>query len=68
MKDKILAKMESHVKSILDKPIITDNEYMLIAGYLNKIEYDEKQAETKKMNEESQERLKNAMSLIGGAF
>lgn len=68
MKDRILAKMESHVKSILDKPIITDNEYMLIAGYLNKIEFDEKQEEQKKQNEESQDRIKNALSMIGGVF
>ena len=68
MKEKIRAKMEAHVKSIIEKPIITDNEYMLIAGYLSKIEFEEKQEESKKLAEESQDRLKDALSLIGGAF
>lgn len=68
MKDKILAKMEAHVKSILDKPIITDNEYVLISGYLSKLELDEQKEESKKSAAESQEKLKAAMSVLGGAF
>lgn len=68
MKDKILAKMEAHVKSIIEKPIITNEDYMLIAGYLSKIQFEEQEEERKKNIAESQEKLKSAMSLIGGAF
>lgn len=68
MKDKILAKMEAHVKSIIDKPIITDNEYVLIAGYLSKLEIDEQKEESKRSVAENQEKLKAAMSMLGGAF
>ena len=68
MKEKILAKMEAHVKTIIDKPIITNEDYMLIAGYLAKIEFDEQQEASKKSLAESQERLKNAMSMIGGIY
>lgn len=68
MKEKILAKMEVHVKSILDKPIISNEEYALIAGYLAKIEMDEMQEKQKRQMDESQERLKSAMTLLGGAF
>lgn len=66
MKDKILAKMEAHVNSILDKPIITDNEYVLISGYLSKLEMDEQKAENEKRAAESQEQLKKSMMAVWG--
>lgn len=64
MKDKIRAKMEAHIKSILDKPIITNDEYMIICGYLNKLETEEQLAESKKSAAESSARLKAAMDLF----
>ena len=64
MKDKIRAKMETHIKSILDKPIITNDEYMIICGYLNKLETEEQLAESKKSAAESSARLKAAMDLF----
>lgn len=67
MKEEIRAKMEAHVKSILKKPIITDQEYMLIAGYLSKIECEEAQAESKKQAEESQKQFqKKIADMLGG--
>ena len=64
MKEKIRAKMETHIKSILDKPIITNDEYMIICGYLNKLETEEQLAESKKSAAESSARLKAAMDLF----
>lgn len=64
MKEKIRAKMEAHIKSILDKPIITNDEYMIICGYLNKLETEEQLAESKKSAAESSARLKAAMDLF----
>lgn len=62
MKDRIRAKMEAHVESILGKPIINDQEYMLIAGYLSKLEFEEQAEESKRSAEENQERMKKMMS------
>ena len=66
MKDRIRAKMEAHVESILGKPIINDQEYMLIAGYLSKLEFEEQAEESKRSAEENQERMKKMMSIFGG--
>ena len=67
MKEKIRAKMEAHVKSIIEKPIITDQEYMLIAGYLSKLEMEESQEESKKRLEEQQKQFQKKLAdVIGG--
>lgn len=67
MIEEIRAKMETHVKSILKKPIITDQEYMLIAGYLSKMECEEAQAESKKQAEESRKQFQEKFAdMIGG--
>ncbi len=68
MKEKIRAKMEAHVKSIIEKPIITDQEYMLIAGYLSKLEFEATQAESKKQMEEQQKQFRDKLvDVLGGA-
>lgn len=66
MKEKIRAKMEAHIKTILEKPIITDQEYMLIAGYLSKLEAEEQAEASRKSLEDSQARLRAMMGFIGG--
>ncbi len=67
MKDKIRAKMEAHIRTILEKPIITDQEYMLIAGYLSKLEMEDSQAESKKRLEEQQKKFQKKLAdVIGG--
>ena len=67
MKDKIRAKMEAHIRTILEKPIITDQDYMLIAGYLSKLEMEESQAESKKRLEEQQKQFQKKLAdVIGG--
>lgn len=67
MIEEIKAKMEDHVKSILAKPIITDQEYMLIAGYLSKLECEALQAETKAKDEERQQQFQERLKgILGG--
>lgn len=68
MKDKIRLKMESHVQTILDKPIITNEEYMLISAFLGKLELEEQQEENKRRSEESNKRLKAMTDMLGNTF
>lgn len=65
MKNKIRDKMESHVRSILDKPIISNEEFMLLSNYLSKLEFEEQQEENKRRSEESNKRLKAMTDMLG---
>ena len=66
MLEKIRAKMESHVLAILEKPIITNEEYMLIAGYLAKLEMEQEKAKLEQSREDSDKRLRALMELTMG--
>ena len=67
MIEEIKAKMESHIKSILEKPIITDQEYSLIASYLCKLEY-EASFEENKDEQRQKEMWGKIAEVIGGAM
>lgn len=66
MLEKIRSKMESHVLAILEKPIITNEEYMLIAGYLAKLEMEQEKAKLEQSREDSDKRLRALMELTMG--
>ncbi len=66
MKNKIRSKMEEHIKSILSKPIINDQEYMLLAGYLSKLEFEEAEKDNAKKAEESQKQFREKIANIFG--
>jgi hypothetical protein len=66
MLEKIRSKMESHVLAILEKPIITNEEYMLISGYLSKLEMEEEKAKFEQSREDSDKRLRALMELTMG--
>lgn len=66
MLEKIRSKMESHVLAILEKPIITNEEYMLISGYLSKLEMEEEKAKLEQSREDSDKRLRALMELTMG--
>lgn len=69
MIEEIRAKMEAHVKSILAKPIITDQEYSLIAAYLCKLEYEASFEESKAKDEQRQKEMWGKIAeVIGGAM
>lgn len=64
---KIRNKMEEHIFSILEKPIITNEEYMLIGGYLSKLEMDQEKVKMEQSREDSDKRLRTLMELtLGG--
>lgn len=66
MLEKIRSKMESHVLAILEKPIITNEEYMLIGGYLAKLEMEQEKAKFEQSREDSDKRLRALMELTMG--
>ena len=66
MLEKIRSKMESHVLTILEKPIITNEEYMLIAGYLAKLEMEQEKVKFEQSREDSDKRLRALMELTMG--
>ena len=66
MLEKIRSKMENHVLAILEKPIITNEEYMLIAGYLAKLEMEQEKAKLEQSREDSDKRLRALMELTMG--
>ena len=61
MLEKIRSKMESHVLAILEKPIITNEEYMLISGFMAKLEMEQNK-------EDSDKRFRALMDLTMGGL
>ena len=61
MLEKIRAKMEDHIWSILEKPIITNEEYMLISGFMAKLEMEQNK-------EDSDKRFRALMDLTMGGL
>lgn len=69
MKDKIKAKLDSHIDSILAKDTITNEDYYLLNILYQKIEADEKIAETQaKMEEEKAKSREKMQALVDGLF
>lgn len=66
MLEKIRSKMEDHIWSILEKPIITNEEYMLISGYLSKLEREQDKAKFEQSREDNDKRLRALMELTMG--
>lgn len=68
MLKKIRAKMEDHIVAILEKPIITNEEYMILNGFLAKLEAERMQEKLEKEKGESDKRLKALMDFTMGGF
>ncbi len=70
MIEKIRAKMEEHINAILEKPAITNEEYMIIAGFFAKLEAEktqkELQEELDKNKGEQDKRFRSMMECIWG--
>jgi len=66
MQEKIRAKMEKHVESILEKPEITAEEYMLISAYLAKLEMEEERAKIARSSEKTEQRCRAMIDAIWG--
>lgn len=68
MLKKIRSKMEDHIVAILEKPIITNEEYMILSGFLAKLEAERMQEKLEKERGESDKRLKALMDFTMGGF
>lgn len=68
MLKKIRSKMEDHVVAILEKPIITNEEYMILNGFLAKLEAERMQEKLEKERGESDKRLKALVDFTMGGF
>jgi len=69
MIEKIEQKLDMHVKSILSKPIITNDEFMLIKAYLERLEFVEAQKKSAEERKEHDKKFNALMaSLAGGGF
>lgn len=68
MIDDIRAKMKDHIAAILEKPIITNEEYMILNGFLAKLEAEQMQEKLDKERGESDKRLKALMEFTMGGF
>lgn len=68
MLKKIRSKMEDHIVAILEKPIITNEEYMILNGFLAKLEAERMQEKLEKERGESDKRLKALMDFTMGGF
>lgn len=66
MIEKVKNKMQQHVETILEKPIITNDEFMLLKMYLEKLEYIESQEKYKADSEERDKRFKALMGIVSG--
>ena len=68
MLKKIRSKMEDHIVAILEKPIITNEEYMILNGFLAKLEAEQMQEKREKERGENDKRLKALMDFTMGGF
>lgn len=67
MIDEIRVRMKEHVQSILEKPRLTDQEYFLIMGYLDRIQGEIASEKNEQARQESNEKLRMLMdSIVGG--
>ena len=65
---KIRSKMEDHIVAILEKPIITNEEYMLLNGFLAKMEAEQMQEKLEREKGENDKRFKALMDFTMGGF
>ena len=68
MLKKIRSKMEDHIVAILEKPIITNEEYMILNGFLAKLEAERMQEKLDREKGESDKRFKALMDFTMGGF
>ena len=67
MKEKIVAKLNNHIDSLLEKPELTNEEYMILKEKLREIKYAEEEAARKIDWEQKMKELTTLMfSLPGG--
>lgn len=66
MLKKIRSKMEDHIVAILEKPIITNEEFMILNGYLAKLEMEIAQEKIERDRGESDKRIKAMMDFVWG--
>lgn len=64
MKDKIIAKLDEHIQRILDKPEITEEEYMTLRCRLGDICMEEERARLEMKAEESQKRMTDMLHAV----
>ena len=61
MKEKIETKLETHIKCILEKPIIDYSDFQALMAYLSKLKTDEQE---KKWEEEKNARAEEMIKTI----
>lgn len=70
MKEKIVAKVDEHIKRLLEKPELTNEEYMILKGRLDEIRMAEREAKYELERKAESERLRKSLlgmtSMIGG--
>ena len=66
MIEKINKKMAEHIEAILRKPIITNEEYMILCGYLSKLEAEKSKAEFEADSEARDERFRTLLGALWG--
>ena len=66
MIEKIKNKMEAHVNALLAKPIITNDEFMLLKVYLERLEFIASQEKLSAEREEHDKKFHALMSALTG--
>ncbi|MDY4007470.1 MAG: hypothetical protein SOY94_01225 [Candidatus Limiplasma sp.] len=64
MKEKIVAKMEEHIRQILDKPEITAEEYMTLRCRLGDIRMEEDRARRAIEAKKNDQRIEELMQTV----
>lgn len=65
MKEKIEAKLETHVRCILKKPVIDYSDFQTLMAYLSKIKADEQEKKwEEEKNARAEEMIKTLTSLV----
>lgn len=66
MIEKIKKKMEAHANALLEKPILTQDEFMLLKIYLERLEFVAAKEKTEAESEERDKRFQALMSVFSG--
>ena len=66
MIEKIKAKMEAHAKSLLSKPIITNEEFMTLKFYLERLEFEESRKQIEADREEHDKKFQALLGAFAG--
>lgn len=68
MIDKVNKKMAEHVEAILNKPIITNEDFALLANYLAKLEAAEASKKYEAEREERDKRFQTLTAALAGGM